>query len=186
MRVGSTNRRADDALIAEMQRFARGEAFDERPMPGLNSEAIDFLNMDTQAAPGDSLPLINKVFVDTNSGRTYTINLAAYEYWGPTGGTGDVSLNISNIPGEPNFQVYSVFGGGTFAQQGVAHGQAVDFSVHNLEISVHSWAHSDAPSKIIFFGPVTVDLRLNRSSGQIRVDIFAPKGVIKLEGNLTP
>jgi len=42
VRVGSTNRRADDALIAEMQRFARGEAFDERPMPGLNSEAIDF------------------------------------------------------------------------------------------------------------------------------------------------
>jgi predicted HTH transcriptional regulator len=34
--------RADEALIAEMQRFARGEAFDERAMPGLNSEAIDF------------------------------------------------------------------------------------------------------------------------------------------------
>lgn len=42
VRVGSTNRRADDALIAEMQRFARGEAFDERAMPGLDSEAVDF------------------------------------------------------------------------------------------------------------------------------------------------
>ncbi len=42
VRVGSTNRRADDALIAEMQRFARGETFDELAMPGLNSEAIDF------------------------------------------------------------------------------------------------------------------------------------------------
>ena len=42
VRVGSTNRRADDALIAEMQRYARGEAFDERAMPGLDSEAIDF------------------------------------------------------------------------------------------------------------------------------------------------
>lgn len=42
VRVGSTNRRADDALIAEMQRFARGETFDERAMPGLDSEAIDF------------------------------------------------------------------------------------------------------------------------------------------------
>jgi predicted HTH transcriptional regulator len=42
VRVGSTNRRADDALIAEMQRFARGEAFDERAMPSLDSEAIDF------------------------------------------------------------------------------------------------------------------------------------------------
>lgn len=42
VRVGSTNRRADEALIAEMQRFARGESFDERPMPDLDSEAIDF------------------------------------------------------------------------------------------------------------------------------------------------
>ncbi|MFN0298774.1 MAG: ATP-binding protein [Burkholderiales bacterium] len=42
VRVGSTNRRADDALIAEMQRFAQGEAFDERAMPALDSEAIDF------------------------------------------------------------------------------------------------------------------------------------------------
>ncbi len=42
VRVGSTNRRADDALIVEMQRFARGESFDERAMPELDSEAIDF------------------------------------------------------------------------------------------------------------------------------------------------
>ncbi len=42
VRVGSTNRRADEALIAEMQRFARGEVFDERAMPDLDSEAIDF------------------------------------------------------------------------------------------------------------------------------------------------
>lgn len=42
VRVGSTNRRADDALIAEMRRFAHGEAFDERPMPSLDSDAIDF------------------------------------------------------------------------------------------------------------------------------------------------
>ena len=42
VRVGSTNRRADAALIAEMQRFARGEAFDERPLPDINSEAISF------------------------------------------------------------------------------------------------------------------------------------------------
>ena len=42
VRVGSTNRRADESLIAEMQRFSRGESFDERAMPGLDSEAIDF------------------------------------------------------------------------------------------------------------------------------------------------
>jgi len=42
VRVGSTNRRADPALIAEMKRFARGEAFDERAMPELDSEAVSF------------------------------------------------------------------------------------------------------------------------------------------------
>ena len=42
VRVGSTNRRADAELSGELRRFARGEAFDESPMPGLDSEAIDF------------------------------------------------------------------------------------------------------------------------------------------------
>jgi ATP-dependent DNA helicase RecG len=42
VRVGSTNRRADAALIAEMQRFVRGEAFDEQAMPDLDSEAVSF------------------------------------------------------------------------------------------------------------------------------------------------
>jgi len=42
VRVGSTNRHADRELISEMQRFARGESFDEQVMPELNSEAIDF------------------------------------------------------------------------------------------------------------------------------------------------
>jgi predicted HTH transcriptional regulator len=42
VRVGSTNRRADAALTAEMQRFARGEAFDERAMPDIDSEALSF------------------------------------------------------------------------------------------------------------------------------------------------
>jgi len=42
VRVGSTNRRADAALIGELRRFARGEGFDEQPMPALDSEALDF------------------------------------------------------------------------------------------------------------------------------------------------
>ena len=37
--VGSTNRRADAELIEELRRFARGEGFDEQPMPGLDSGA---------------------------------------------------------------------------------------------------------------------------------------------------
>ncbi len=42
VRVGSTNRRADSTLIEELRRYARNEAFDEQPMPDLDSEAIDF------------------------------------------------------------------------------------------------------------------------------------------------
>jgi len=42
VRLGSSNRKADANLIEEMKRFSRGQAFDEYPMPHLNSEAIDF------------------------------------------------------------------------------------------------------------------------------------------------
>lgn len=42
VRVGSTNRRADAELIEELRRFARGEGFDEQPMTGLESQALDF------------------------------------------------------------------------------------------------------------------------------------------------
>ncbi len=42
VRVGSTNRRADRDLVGELRRFSRGEAFDEQPMPDLDSEALDF------------------------------------------------------------------------------------------------------------------------------------------------
>jgi hypothetical protein len=35
-------RRADRELIDELRRLARGEALDEQPMPGLDSEALDF------------------------------------------------------------------------------------------------------------------------------------------------
>jgi len=51
VRVGSTNRRADAALVAEMQRFARGETFDEHPMPEFDSEAIDFRLASESFAP---------------------------------------------------------------------------------------------------------------------------------------
>jgi len=42
VRVGSTNRQADAALIASLQRTVLAKAFDEEPLPELNSEAIDF------------------------------------------------------------------------------------------------------------------------------------------------
>jgi len=42
VRVGSTNRRADAATIAEMRRSVRLESYDEQPLPEFNSEALDF------------------------------------------------------------------------------------------------------------------------------------------------
>jgi len=51
VRVGSTNRRADRELVEELRRFARGESFDEQPMPGLDSEALDFRAASESFAP---------------------------------------------------------------------------------------------------------------------------------------
>lgn len=42
VRIGSTNRRADAEMLQELRRTARGETYDEQPMPDLDSEAIDF------------------------------------------------------------------------------------------------------------------------------------------------
>ena len=42
VRVGSTNRRADAALVDEMWRFANRQSYDEEPLPQLRSEALDF------------------------------------------------------------------------------------------------------------------------------------------------
>ena len=42
VRVGPTNRRADPALVDEMRRFANRQAYDEEPLPQLQSEAVDF------------------------------------------------------------------------------------------------------------------------------------------------
>jgi len=41
VRLGSTNRLADQELIAELRRSAEGGAFDEMPMPGLCIDDID-------------------------------------------------------------------------------------------------------------------------------------------------
>ena len=51
VRVGSTNRQADAQMIAEMQRFAIGESFDQWPMPEVNSEALDFRVASESFAP---------------------------------------------------------------------------------------------------------------------------------------
>ena len=51
VRVGSTNRRADPALVDEMRRFANRQAYDEEPLPQLQSEAVDFRAASESFAP---------------------------------------------------------------------------------------------------------------------------------------
>ena len=54
-RVGSSNRLADAALIAEMRRYATGESFDEGALPALDSEAVDFRVASESFAPALAL-----------------------------------------------------------------------------------------------------------------------------------
>ena len=42
IRVGLTNRRADEEMIEELKRIVRNETFDEQPVPDVSPEAIDF------------------------------------------------------------------------------------------------------------------------------------------------
>lgn len=73
VRVGSTNRRADRELIEELGRFARGEAFDEQPMPDLDSEALDFRVASESFAPVRKLQrrdLETLRLVTTHQGRS--------------------------------------------------------------------------------------------------------------------
>ena len=73
VRVGSTNRRADDELIAEMRRSVRGESFDEQPVPELDSEALDFRVASESFAPVRKLrpkDLATLRLVTTHQGRT--------------------------------------------------------------------------------------------------------------------
>jgi len=51
VRVGSTNRRADQELIEELRRFSRSETYDEQAMPELNSESLDFRAASASFAP---------------------------------------------------------------------------------------------------------------------------------------
>lgn len=51
VRVGSTNRRADAEMLQELRRVARGETYDEQPMPELDSEALDFRAASESFAP---------------------------------------------------------------------------------------------------------------------------------------
>lgn len=51
VRVGSTNRHADNDLIEELRRFVHGEAYDEQALPDLDSEALDFRAASESFAP---------------------------------------------------------------------------------------------------------------------------------------
>ena len=81
VRVGSANRRADRELIEELRRFARGEGFDEQPMPGLDSEALDFRVASESFAAVRKLTrrdLVTLRLVTDHQGRKVTVISRAY------------------------------------------------------------------------------------------------------------
>ncbi len=55
VRVGSSNRLADMALIEELKRFVMNQSYDEQPLPTLNAEAIDFKTTSEFFAPYKSI-----------------------------------------------------------------------------------------------------------------------------------
>lgn len=73
VRLGSTNRLADAALIAELGRRTGLETFDEQPVPELDSEAIDFVAASQCFAERRSLrrqDLVTLGLVCRHQGRT--------------------------------------------------------------------------------------------------------------------
>jgi len=55
VRVGASNRKADEPMREELRRTVRNESYDEQPVPGLGSEAIDFRVASELFAPSRSL-----------------------------------------------------------------------------------------------------------------------------------
>ena len=55
-RARPTDRRADADSVKEQRRFARGEGFDEQPLPRLDSEALEFRADSESFAPSASTP----------------------------------------------------------------------------------------------------------------------------------
>jgi predicted HTH transcriptional regulator len=79
IRVGPSNRQADEPMREELRRTVRNESYDEQPVPALNSEAIDFRAASELFAPHrklatadlESLHLVTKHqrrLVPTNGG----------------------------------------------------------------------------------------------------------------------
>lgn len=166
--------------------------------------ALGITNTNVQAAPGDNINWFNATFVDNSNKNTYNIGFNANE--SPTeAGVGGVNffvngprLGLSTMHGA-NIAAREIFDYSTnppsivFApaplqislwEQGGAGNQAVSIGTQVVELSAHSWVHSDAPN-IVYMGPVTADIRIERKSGQIKVVIYTPKGPIKLEGRLS-
>jgi ATP-dependent DNA helicase RecG len=59
IRVGSTNRKADTAIIRELERITHHQSYDESPLPHLSSEDIDFRAASELFAPMKALDTVN-------------------------------------------------------------------------------------------------------------------------------
>lgn len=154
--------------------------------------AFGFASLNVQADPGDSIALTAGTFVDKKSGNIYGFQIQANEY-DDEAGVGQVFFQLNN----PRLSLTTVGKGWDATTQqpplhplasitaGPAGHQAVDIGEKVVEISAHAFAHIDAPNDIVFIGPVTVDVRVENKSGDIRVVISSPKGQTKLQGKIT-
>jgi hypothetical protein len=156
--------------------------------------AFAFASVNLQAAPGDISFEYAGSFVDNASGITYGVQIQANEY-ATEAGVGDVFFQLNGPPGHSRLSLITVGKGFeppppsdyrplALIKAGKPSNQAVDIDANVVEISAHAFVHSDAPNKIVFIGPVTVDVRVENKAGKIRVVISTPKGQIKLEGKL--
>ena len=157
----------------------------------LCAAALMFTNANLYGATGNSFNG-EGTFVDNKSGVTYHVVIDAIE--SAEAGVGNVLLRLYDMSASPRLGLITVHETAppipgsfpeTTRQAGSAGYQAIDIDHGHVEISAHAFAHSDAPN-IVFVGLVTVDVRLNLNSGNIKVVISSPKGEMKLEGKVTP
>lgn len=170
--------------------------------------ALGIGSANIQAAPGDITNLCNATFVDSSSKQTYNVCFNANER-SDEAGVGGIFFSLYAANGRLSLSTMhgkSLAAGQTyeydqatnsqvvtnhtpplnlsFWEQGGAGNQAVSIGAQVLEFSAHSFVHSDAPN-LVYMGPVTADIRIERKSGQIKVVMYTPRGQIKLEGHLS-
>lgn len=149
--------------------------------------------------PGGILFIPSATFIDSVTGQEYSLITFAGESE-ETAGVGNFTLQLLG----PSSSTCSAHGGGadigpeqpdgnfagnfplTEFQCGTAFGMAVSIDGCNAKSEMHGYSHSDYPL-FAFMGPTTIDFafRKSGSGGKVNIQIYTPKGPIKLAGNIS-